>query len=105
MPQVGAPVGNANAKKAKRWESAITRALAKIANGAGVESGIDRLADQLITAALAGEQWALVEVANRLDGKPAQSLTVSGDDDLPPLRFEKIERVIVQAPAIDSKSI
>jgi chloramphenicol 3-O-phosphotransferase len=75
--------GNQNAKKAKRFESAITRALAKIAEGAGVEAGIDKLAEKLVASAQAGEQWALQEVANRLDGKPAQSVTVGGDEENP----------------------
>lgn len=77
----GAPVGNQNARKAKRWESAITRALAKAAAGAGVEAGLDSLADQLVSAAGKGEQWALIEIGNRLDGKPAQVVVGDKDDD------------------------
>lgn len=93
----GAPVGNTNAKSAKRWQSAITRALAKIAKGEGVEAGLDRLADQLVSAAEKGEQWALLEVGNRLDGKPAQ--VIIGDDDADPVSIRKIEREIVRANA------
>lgn len=77
----GAPLGNQNARKAKRWESAITRALAKVAAGAGVEAGLDALADQLVNAAVKGEQWALIEIGNRLDGKPAQVVVGDKDDD------------------------
>lgn len=82
----GAPIGNANAKNAKRWQSAVTRALARLSEGAGVEAGLDRLADQLVSAAAAGEQWALKEVGDRLDGKPAQ--IIAGDDELPPLQID-----------------
>lgn len=86
---MGAPVGNQNAKKAKRWNAAITRALAKISDGQGVEAGLDKLAAQLVKAAEAGEQWALIEVGNRMDGKPAQVL-VGGDDDDNPISIREI---------------
>lgn len=97
---MAAPVGNQNARNAKRWQSAITRALAKISEGQGVEAGLDKLADQLVLAAANGEQWALKEVGERLDGKPAQ--IVAGDDDLDPIRLvQKVERVIRRADPAD----
>lgn len=86
---MAAPVGNQNAKKAKRWESALTRALAKVAQGAGVEAGLDVLADKLIAAAQEGEQWALIEIGNRMDGKPAQAIIGGGEDD-PAIRIEQV---------------
>lgn len=97
---MAAPVGNQNARNAKRWQSAITRALAKISEGQGVEAGLDKLADKLVLAASNGEQWALKEVGERLDGKPAQ--IVAGDDDLDPIRLvQKVERVIRRADPAD----
>lgn len=36
------------------------------------------LADKLVTCALAGEGWAMQQIADRLDGKPAQSVEMSG---------------------------
>lgn len=43
----------------------------------------------------AGEETAAArEIGDRLDGKPAQAI-VGGDEDEPPIRLEKIERVIV----------
>jgi hypothetical protein len=89
---VAAPLGNQNARNAKRWQSAITRALAKVSEGAGVEAGLDKLADKLIAAAVAGEQWALREVGDRLDGKPAQ--TIGGDPDGAPLKMEGILKLV-----------
>jgi hypothetical protein len=83
---MGAPVGNQNAKTAKRWQSAVTRALARLSAGAGVEAGLDQLADKLVQAAATGEQWALREVGDRLDGKPAHAVTVSGDEEGGPIR-------------------
>lgn len=38
------------------------------------------LADKLIDFALAGEGWAMQQIADRLDGKPAQESTVTIDD-------------------------
>lgn len=88
----GAPVGNQNARTAKRWQSAITRALAKAAEGAGVEAGLDKLAEKLVAAAAAGEQWALREVGDRMDGKPAQ--VIAGDDELPPVKMEGVVKLV-----------
>ena len=77
----GAPQGNQNAKKAKRWEGALTRALARVSEGAGVESGLDKVADQVVSAALAGDKDAWQEIANRLDGKPAQAIIGDASED------------------------
>lgn len=100
MAEVGAQPGNQNAKKAKRWHDAITRALAKVELGKGVEAGLDKCAVQLVNAAVAGEQWALKELGDRLDGKPAQAIT-GGDPDDNPIRIEKVERVIVRPQNTD----
>ena len=56
---------------------------------------MDKLAKKVIDLALAGEQWAVQEIACRLDGKPAQSIELTGDPDHP-LAFTRIERVIVE---------
>lgn len=80
---MGAPLGNQSARKAKIWEQAIKRALAR-ASGETVDAGLDKCADRLVAAAFVdGEQWALREIGDRMDGKSAQSLTVSGDEDAP----------------------
>lgn len=71
----GAPVGNQNAANGKKWRAAIDRALEKTPKVAGLEA-LDRCAKVLIEKALAGEQWALEMLGNRLDGKPAQAVTV-----------------------------
>lgn len=93
----GAPVGNQNARKAKRWEAAITRALAKVAEGAGVEAGLDKLAEQLVSAAGKGDQWALLEIGNRLDGKPAQVVVGDSGDD--PIQHSHTVEWVNGAPA------
>jgi hypothetical protein len=95
----GAPVGNQNASRAKKWREAIMRALAR--KSGTVELGLDAAADKLATLAIDdGDKWALEEIGNRLDGRPAQAL-IGGDDDDPPLKFQKVERVLVRANPSD----
>jgi hypothetical protein len=91
---VAAPVGNQNARKAKLFEQAIKRALAR-ATGESVDAGLDRGADQLVKAFIEGEQWAIKEVADRLDGKPAQ--TIGGDPENPLEVIQRIERNLVRS--------
>ncbi len=81
MSNIGGQPGNKNAKKAKIWADAVRRAIARKANG-DLSGGLDRLADKLVDAADAGEQWAVLELGNRLDGKPAQAI-IGGDADDP----------------------
>jgi hypothetical protein len=69
---MAAPKGNKFAAKKGLWENAIKRALAR-ASGT-VDAGLDKLADKVVSAAANGDQWALAEVANRLDGKPTEHI-------------------------------
>ena len=41
---------------------------------------LQSIAEKLVDCALAGESWAIQQVADRLDGKPAQESTVTFDD-------------------------
>ena len=41
---------------------------------------LQQIAEKLVTCALNGESWAIQQVADRLDGKPAQESTVTIDD-------------------------
>lgn len=56
---------------------------------------LHRIAERLVAEAMAGESWAVQQVADRLEGKPAQAI-IGGDDDDPAIRFEKIVRTIVE---------
>lgn len=72
------------------WAETIRRAV--------VQSDPDRLrriAEKLLDAAEAGDLQAMKEIGDRLDGKPAQAVTHSGDADAP-LVFQKIVREIVR---------
>ena len=69
---MGAPHGNQNARNSRLVADAIRRALAK--SGGSLAAGLDKIADKLVGAAEAGQQWAISEIADRLDGRPKQTL-------------------------------
>lgn len=75
----GAPVGNTNSSKDNRlWSNTIRRAV--------LQSDAERLrkiAEALITKAEDGDITAIKEIGDRLEGKPAQSVSLSGDPDNP----------------------
>ncbi len=78
----GGQPGNQNAAKAKRWQKALERALAR-SSKKDVDAGLDSIADQVVAKAKEGDKEAWKEIGDRMDGKPAQSLTVAGDEDSP----------------------
>jgi hypothetical protein len=86
---MAAPRGNKNAAKAKVWAAAIERALERRVPADQRIKAIDELADKLLALGYEGDLSALQEIGNRLDGKPAQSLELSGNvgnksaDELP----------------------
>lgn len=86
---MGAPLGNQNAAKAKRWEAAIERALQRRATGALASQdvsdlirGIDAAADEFVAQLFATKDLGYFkELGDRMDGKPQQSIdaTVRGN--------------------------
>jgi hypothetical protein len=72
----GGQPGNANGRKGKEWFDALRKACVQ-------REALPKLADVLIDKALAGEGWAIQEIANRFDGKPAQAVEVSGPNGDP----------------------
>lgn len=57
------------------------------------------VAEKLVTLALNGEEWAIKEVADRIDGKVAQS--VVGDEDGPPVKVHQVIERIIRKPDAD----
>jgi hypothetical protein len=47
-----------------------------------VSAGLEKIAESLLDSADLKEQWALREVMDRIDGKPAQAI-IGGDEDEP----------------------
>lgn len=81
----GAQPGNTNATKGKEYRQALKRALARKSKK-NVSAGLEAIALKLIEAAYLGEAWAIKEIADRIDGKPAQAI-VGGDDDDNPIQL------------------
>jgi len=76
MAKRGAPLGNKNAVggNERLWDAAVRRAIA--------QDDANRLraaAEMLLTLAANGEQWAIKELGDRLDGKAAQAVIMSGE--------------------------
>lgn len=88
----GGQPGNQNAVKAKRWQKALERALARSSNK-DVDAGLDTIADQVVKDAQSGNKDAWKEVADRMDGKVAQDVTLAGDKDRPVIA--EIRHIIV----------
>lgn len=74
---MAAPIGNQNARNAKLWQQAIKRALAR-ASGENIDKGLDKGADALVRSFIAGDQWAIKELGDRIDGKPVQGIEGPG---------------------------
>jgi hypothetical protein len=73
MSKPGAPLGNTNGRKGKDWFDAIRKECVQ-------REALPKIAKKVVDMALEGEQWAIQEIGNRLDGKPAQAVEVSGPD-------------------------
>lgn len=91
----GAPIGNQNAAKAKVWSAAINRALEK--RGVSRIEALDALAEKLLEKCDEGDLPALKELGDRLEGKAAQQVVLSGDPDAP--LETKMEVKLVKADA------
>lgn len=99
---MGAPLGNQNAAKAKRWTSAIERALERRATGKpppedrnALMQGFDAAADIFVSELFEKKDLAYFkEFGDRAEGKPAQGVILSGDEDSP-LRITGVTRKIV----------
>ena len=91
MAGKGAPIGNDYALKSQPWRNALTRAMVQD-NGVKLR----RAAEQLLDLAAAGEPWAVREIADRLDGKAAQSVTLANDVDNPLIQHLDTSRLSVE---------
>lgn len=81
---MGAPIGNKNAAKGKRWAAAIERALERKATGQPAPTdvsdlirGIDAAADEFVRQLFDNKDLGYFkEFGDRLDGKAAAELNV-----------------------------
>lgn len=101
---MGAPLGNQNAAKGKRWAAAVERALARKVTGEAAPTdvsdtmrGVDAAADLFVAQMFADKDLGYFkELGDRLDGKPAQALTVGNDPDSGGEFVTRIVREIVR---------
>lgn len=97
---MGAPLGNQNAAKGKRWQAAIERALERRATGqprptdvSALIQGLDMAADLFVQNLFGtGDLGYFKELGDREDGKAAQSVALANDNGEP---FQMIQRTIV----------
>lgn len=87
---MAAQPGNTTAADSKRFAGAVRRALAEFTNDR-IKQGeaLLAIAQQLVDDAMNQDPNvrapARREIADRLDGKPAQSVSVGGSDEMPPI--------------------
>jgi ribosomal protein L17 len=72
----------ADHKKAKRITQQLISALEEPFDGSITK--LRKVVDALVANAMSGDQQAIREVFDRVDGKPAQ--TIVGDDDADPIK-------------------
>ncbi len=73
--------GNTNASKSKRiFNSALKRVLTQN------PEKVEKVVNKLIKDAEAGEQWAIKELIDRVDGRPPQAI-IGGDEDDAPIQI------------------
>lgn len=90
----GAPEGNQNSTREKRMlTSALKRELTQRPND------VLAIVNKMISAAIAGEQWAVKEIFDRTEGKPKQPVVGGDDDDSPVSLVHTVERIIRRADA------
>lgn len=68
-------------KSDKIWADAVRRAVKRrLEDEEGKPQKLERLADKIVEAGLAGDIQAMREIGDRLDGKPSQSIDHSSED-------------------------
>lgn len=93
----GAPEGNTNSNINNRlWANTIRRAVL-----AADASKLRAIADKLVDLAAEGDMQAIKELGDRLDGKPAQSVVVGGDQENPLKTVTRIELVPLASTSKD----
>lgn len=91
MSSPGAPIGNQNAVKGKRWQQAIDRALARRSRSDAIAE-LDKLADEFLDAVRSEGITGFRELGDRLDGRPTQQLDHGNADGKPFfVRFDSLD--------------
>jgi len=83
----GGQPGNKNAEKGRLWSRAIDKALANRSKTDAFGEMVE-LAEQLLVKCNDGELAALKEFGDRIDGKPAQSVSLGGIEGAEAIKME-----------------
>ena len=85
--QKGGQPGNTNASRGRRWSQAVERAVdawPERAVSLSINKGIDNAAYEFVAEMMAKKDLGFFkEFGDRIEGKPAQSLTLEGNPDAP----------------------
>ena len=93
MAERGGQPGNSNNRRGRIFASALAEALA-LPSRVDQMARIAVIANQLVEQAEAGDLQAIREIADRLDGKPAQAIV--GDPENPLHVIAEIRRKVVE---------
>ncbi len=82
---MAAPLGNQNAKKAKRWANAVERAMDAYPErpvSLSVNKGLDAAAFEFVSLMMTKQDLGFFkEFGDRYDGKPAQAIIGDASED------------------------
>lgn len=102
MAERGAPLGNKNASRAKRWTEAIERAIQAYPDAVDTTGcnalmvGLNNAATAFVAQMMAKADLGFFrEFGDRLEGKPVQAVELGNPDGTP--LFAGIERAIIDA--------
>ena len=102
MATPGAQPGNRNAAKGSQFRDALYKALIRYKSKTiKRKKALHHIAEALIDKAIDGDMPAIKEIADRLDGKPAQAIT--GPQGEPITLVERV--IVVQAIEQDGNVI
>jgi hypothetical protein len=100
----GGQLNNKNGARATQARNALELALRNNGEPVTVAQGVQCLVDiwnEAIKQAKEGNTQAINMIMDRLDGKPGQSIMLSGDEDNP-VAVTQVERIIVKPSNPDS---
>lgn len=94
---MAAAIGNEYAANARRWRSAIDKALSNRCKSDG-QKALVAIAEQMLQKADEGDMTAIKELGDRMDGRPHQSTSLEGPNG-GPVQIEEIARKIIDPKA------
>jgi len=92
----GAPKGNQNARRAKELRNALNYALNNFENSAiKKDQALRALGNKLVEMGLDGNLAAIKEIADRIDGKPAQTTIIEDDNrDIEDFNIDELQQLL-----------